>query len=107
MGTNMERLGALLAGRMKNTAAAAVPNTIELGVIRSNMALRTDSIRADIPRGMYMVNLALTGTTNSTHTTLNHVHALPDRMRGLRSGDRVLVAWAGNEPIVIAVVVSS
>ena len=34
-------------------------------------------------------------------------HALPDAFRALKSGDRVLVAWCGNEPVIVAIVVGS
>lgn len=44
-----------------------------------------------------------------THSTDNHSHTatLPDALRGLREGDRVLVAWVGTEPVVVDIVVSS
>ena len=125
MSKNMERLGSTLANRMKQTAGAAVPTTMELGTIGGNMSLTTDSLRAAIPRGQYMVNLMLTsgartsteshthsGGTHSGHTEGDgshshsggsHRHALPS----LQAGDRVLVAWCGNEPVVVAIVVSS
>lgn len=99
MSSNIQRLGNILAGRMKKTANAAVPTTLELGTIGSGLSLTTDSLRALIPKGEYMVNLMLT-TTDGTST-------LPDTFRGLKNGDRVLVAWCGNEPVVIAIVVSS
>lgn len=42
-----------------------------------------------------------------THSGGAHTHRLPDSFRNLQAGDRVLVAWCGNEPVVISVVVSS
>ena len=38
-----------------------------------------------------------------------HIHdvLIPESMRAIRPGDRVLVAWCGNEPVVIAKVVAS
>lgn len=129
MSKNMQRLGATLSNRMKRTANGAVPTTIELGIVNSNLSITTDSLKAAIPKGDYMVNLMLTGsqTTSSTththsggshegHETGNgshthsggeHSHKLPGEFRGLRAGDRVLVAWCGNEPVVVAIVVSS
>lgn len=108
----MQRLGATLDGRMKATAGAAVKVAVELGTILSNMALKTDSLQSTIPKGAYMVNLALTGgnrTSSATNSQSDgeHSHELPDALRGLRAGDRVLVAWCGNEPVVVSVVVSS
>lgn len=102
MSTNIQKLGNILAGRMKKTANAAVPTTVELGTIRENLSLTTDSLRSAVPRGEYMVNLMLTQSR-----TDGDAEPLPDTFRGLKSGDRVLVAWCGHEPVVIAIVVGS
>ncbi len=42
-----------------------------------------------------------------THSGGAHTHRLPAGFRALQAGDRVLVAWCGNEPVVISVVTSS
>ena len=117
---NMQRLGEILTDRMKRTSSAAVPTAIELGTINGNLSLTTDSLPAPIPKGDYMINLMLAANSYRTsseshshsgsdhsHSGGSHSHALPDAFRSLRAGDRVLVAWCGNEPVVIAVVVSS
>lgn len=115
MSKNMQRLGATLSNRMKRTANGAVPTTIELGIVNSNLSITTDSLQEAIPKGEYMVNLMLSGRltigggdhshggADHSHSGGSHSHVLP----GLKAGDRVLVAWCGNEPVVIAVVVSS
>lgn len=130
MGSNIERLGEIMAGRMKKTSDAAVPTTTELGTINSNLSLTTDSLPTAIPKGDYMVNLMLASSSYSTsseshshsggshggheggngshsHDGGEHSHDLPSEFRSLRAGDRVLVMWCGNEPVVIAIVVSS
>ncbi len=113
MGSNIQRLGDTLAGRMKKTAGAAIRTTVELGVINRNMSLTTDSMRSPIHKGDYMVNLILAGgsyRTTEAHPPGDdeeHDHDLPDNFRALRAGDRVLVAWCGNEPVVLAIVVNS
>ena len=129
MSKNMQKLGSTLSKRMKRTADGAVPTAIELGVVNSNLSITTDSLQAAIPKGDYMVNLMLTGgrsTSAESHTHSggahggheggdgshshsggSHSHELPGEFRGLKAGDRVLVAWCGNEPVVIAIVVSS
>lgn len=106
MSSNMQRLGEVLAGQMKRTSTAAVRTTVELGTINGNLSLTTDSLPYQIPKGDYMVNLMLTGGSRTKETD-DHSHALPDCFRSLKSGDRVLVAWCGNEPVVVAIVVSS
>lgn len=109
MSKNMQRLGATLANRMKQTSRAAVPTAIELGIVNSNMSITTDSLRVPIPKGDYMVNLTLTGglSTSTAGSDALHSHTIPNAFRGLQPGDRILVAWCGNEPVVIAIVVSS
>lgn len=127
---NKERLGNVLDGRMKRTSGAAVPTCVELGTINNNMSLSTDSLQSPIPRGDYMIDARLGCSTYDTSSTTHshsggshggheggsgdhshsggeHTHRLPDNFRALKAGDRVMVAWCGNEPIVVAIVVSS
>ena len=130
MGNNLNRLGASLASRMKDTVGAAVPVVAELGTITHNLSLSVDSLKTPIPKGQYMVDIAYTGieymTSKETHShsegthsgheagngshTHNggeHSHALPTVFRALRSGDRVLVIWCGFEPVVVSIIVKS
>lgn len=111
MGNNIQRLGETLASRMTKTANAAVPTSIELGIINENMSLTTDSLRVPVPKGEYMVDIRLNGPAPNdpyeTQEKEEHKHKLPKFFRALKPGDRVLVAWCGNEPVVIAIVVSS
>ena len=95
MSSNVRRLGDTLAERMKKTSAAAIRTTMELGTIGGNLSLTTDSLPTPIPKGDYMTDIMLAGGSDITTT------------RSLQSGDRVLVAWCGNEPVVVAVVCSS
>ena len=105
MSNNMQRLGNTLANRMNRTARGAVSTSVELGTINANLSLTPDSLKAAIPKGDYMVNLMLTGGTSITGG--DNSYELPAAFRSLRAGDRVLVAWCGNEPVVVAIVVSS
>lgn len=97
----IEELGALFDSTMRRRIKANETPTLELGTINGNMALQVDSLGNSIPKGEYMVALRL---------TLRQIDASvspPGALRGLKAGDRVLVAWAGNEPVVIDVVASS
>jgi hypothetical protein len=126
--SNIERFGTVMANRMKQTSNAAIPTTIELATVNSNMSITPDSLGAPIPKGEYMVNLMLTGSkiTSKTehshsggaheqevgsgvhsHTGGEHDHGLPETLRNIQPGDRVVIAWCGNEPVVIAIAVSS
>ena len=116
MGRNIDRLGKTLSGRMTRSAKAARRTEIELGELDGNLSLTTDSIKTPIPKGDYLVTLTLTGdflTEDQTPTcseggTCTHNHRLPENeFRELQPGDRVLVAWCGNEPVIISIVVSS
>ena len=129
MGENIQRLGDTLSGRMKKSARAAIPTSLELGKINANLSLTTDSIAAPIPKGDYMINLTLVsrtyqtseethnhtggehlqyiGSGRHTHDDGAHDHRLPADFRKVKAGDRVLVAWCGHEPVVVAIVVSS
>lgn len=136
MGSNVQRLGEALAGRMKKSAAAAIPTTLELGIINGNLSLTVDSIANPIPQADYMVALHLThenyysynelnssanaphhhaggthgghdgGNGSHTHDDGLHDHRVPSVFRRLEPGDRVLVAWIGYEPVIIDIVVA-
>ena len=85
---NIDRLGDLIAGQIKKTIVGNASIITELGQIKANNALQVSSLKNYIPKGQYMV-------------------ARTARENGLSAGDRVIVIWVGNEPIVIDVVSSS
>lgn len=110
MSKNMQRLGSTLSNRMKQTSNAAIKTTVELGTVNKNLSITPDSLRVAIPKGDYMVNLMMTGERDTSHSYAGeyaHTHELPAAYRGLQTGDRVLIAWCGNEPVVVAIVVKS
>lgn len=107
----IEELGELLDSTMKGRIRANRSTPLELGTINGNMALQVDSLSNAIPKGEYMValrlkleSLIITSSSADGHT---HEVKLPEVLRGIKAGDRVLVAWAGNEPVVIDIVASS
>lgn len=106
MSNNIQRFTDMMSNRMKQTSNAAVPTTMELGTVNANLSITPDSLRVPIPKGDYMVNLMLTGGRN-TSSNDEHSHQLPASFRGIQPGDRILIAWCGNEPVVVAVVTSS
>lgn len=136
MSSNIQRLGETLSGRMSKTARAAVPTTLELGIINGNLSLTVDSIGTPIPQADYMVALHLThknyysynelnssrnaphhhaggdhgghdgGNGSHTHDDGLHDHRVPSVFRRLKAGDRVLVAWIGHQPVVVDIVVA-
>lgn len=135
MSSNIQRLGETLSGRMKKTASAAVPTTLELGIINGNLSLTVDSIGTPIPQADYMVALHLTHENYYSYNELNssrnaphhhaggehaqcegsgfhthddglHDHRVPSVFRRLKAGDRVLVAWIGHQPVIVDIVVA-
>lgn len=107
MKRNVQKLGTILEDRMKGTAKGATTVTAELGTINRNKSLSVDSVKKAIPKGSYMVNIALASSSYKTTSVSNHSHGLPSVFRGLKAGDRVLVVWCGFEPIVVAIVAKS
>lgn len=95
----IEELGKTLTSHMRQVVRANSGISIELGKICPEMELCVDSLGSinKIPKGEYMI---------SKHLQLPETY-MPDELRGLKIGDRVLVAWAGTEPIVVDIVISS
>lgn len=115
----MEALALVLNELMKN--AAEKPLALDFGVIQADYSLKTNTFRQTIPKDSYQVCRQLTlGSTGAwlTRTTDSvlpetmipeHTHShpsvlVPESMRSIRPGDRVLVAWVGNDAIVIDIV---
>lgn len=132
MESSIEKLGNILAGFVRESQAARQRMLLELGSINADGSLSVDSLAQSIPKGEYMLGLHLTSlvdsalqTYSATHTHSGgahaqmsgsgahshdggaHTHGIPQTMRGTKAGDRVLIAWVGVEPIVVAIVVSS
>lgn len=76
---NIQRLGDILSSRMAKASKAAVGVYTDLGIINYNNSLTPDSLNVPIPQGDYLIAKG----------------ADP------KPGDRVLIAWCGNEPVVV------
>lgn len=130
MSKNTDRLCAALTQQMTRSAKGNLPMGPELGVIGPRQSLIPDSLRKPIPKGSYLVNMILShsdynvevtthahqggthgghssGSGSHTHNDGAHTHRVPEVFRGLEEGDRVLLIWCGNEPVVVAVVAES
>ena len=130
MSKQTDRLCAALTQQMTRSAKGNLPMGPELGVIGPRLSLIPDSLRKPIPKGSYLVDLILThpdynvfvtththdqgihgghqgGSGAHFHDGGDHTHRVPDVFRGLQEGDRVLLIWCGNEPVVVAIVVES
>lgn len=119
MGKSTQRLGNVLASRMQNTVQAHNRAPLELGTIESDLSLVIDGMAGRISPKNYMVDIRLTHDSYETdkrahshsggdhsHSDGEHRHRLPSCFRKLQPGDRVIVAWVGNEPVITAIVVA-
>lgn len=104
----MNRLANVLHRRIAGHRDAYADLVIDTGTIQGDMSLLTDSYPIPIPKTDYFVNQLLTlGNTGSyltvTATEGVHRHTVltPEKMRWLKPGDRVLVAWVNHDAFVI------
>lgn len=92
------------------------PLVLDFGTIQPDMSLLTNTFSIAIPKSDYHVlrHLKL-GTTGSIltytgtgyvpeHGSHSHAVLVPESMRTIQPGDRVLVAWINKEAVVIDVV---
>lgn len=136
MGNSIKKLGDVISGRIKSANRASQVTYLELGTINADLSLKIDGLNGNIRPNDYMVSLNLTHETYFTYNELNsstnaphvhsggqhsqeigdgahthstdglHDHRVPSVFRRLKAGDRVLVAWVGNEPIIVDIVVA-
>lgn len=94
------------------------PYIVELGGITANKELKTDSFPEPIPKNSYYIARSLTlgkkdETFTKTGTVGDHGEAsvkIPEKMRTVKPGDRVLVVWAGPnhaDPVVVDIVLEA
>lgn len=97
---NFTWLAQLLHANGKRMIKENTPLGAELGTILAGGLLKTDS-GFRIPREGYLLSQTLTG--QNTATAQNHLHTVP-ALRPPSPGDRVLVVWVRNTPVVLAVI---
>lgn len=131
---NKEKLAHTISGRITKATRASIPTTVELGIINDDLSLSVDSIQGTISPDEYMINLIFSHENYCSYTEMNssqnaphhheggshaqyvgsgyhthddglHDHRAPSCLRRLEPKDRVLVMWAGFEPIIISIVV--
>jgi len=97
----------MLWGSQREIVRGSAVTAVELGRVNGDGSLSVKSIQDPIPRGDYLVALPLAaGDSTTVAGEYSHSHTVPG-LRGLRPGDWVLVAWAGRDPVIAAIVVSS
>ncbi|MEA4922147.1 MAG: hypothetical protein VB031_02130 [Eubacteriaceae bacterium] len=104
----IHRLARVMDRRMIATTDGAP--VLELGVITSNFALKTDGFGEAIGASEYSICRSLTiGKTGSklTETADGTNVKVPESMCKVKKGDRVLVAWIDGEAVVIDIIVDA
>lgn len=115
----INKLAGVMQGRMKNMADK--PAALDIGQIGSDMSLTTNQFPKPIPRTDYLVCRQLTlgatgGKLTETKTqgkheghlagdgSHDHEIKIPEKMRSIKPGDRVLVAWVGDDAVVVDII---
>lgn len=104
---------ALLARVMDARIKEIIPSDlkIDFGEILSGYQLKTNTFAPIIPPTDYLVCRQLTlGNTGAYLTNVSTSEGsgqayVPEKMRGLQPGDRVLVAWVQNTAVVVDLLV--
>lgn len=117
----MNNLARTLQSRMVATQQANRDMAEDFGIIQGDYSLLTNTYPIPIPKSDYLVCRQLTlGDTGEKltdtatdgghggHTagdgTHTHKVLIPEKMRKLKPGDRVLVKWVQNDTVVIDIV---
>lgn len=102
------KLASVLCQRIKKENEN--PLLLDFGEIQANGSLVTNTFSAPIPRGEYSVCRQLTlgkagGYLSCTDEEQpEHSVVIPEKMRSVGVGDRVLVAWVHNEAVVVDII---
>ena len=101
----INRFARVLDGRMHRHEDK--PPILDFGEIQENMSLRTNNFPEAIPQSDYIVcrsavlNPDALWATTTTADGHSHDVNFPGALRPLQAGDRVLVAWVGDDAVVI------
>lgn len=108
--TGMSKMAGVLSGRMK--AESSVPLSLDFGEIGQDYSLTTNTFPVSIPSESYQVCQHISGITLSAdagnhggheYGDGSHTHSIS--VPEISPGDRVLIAWVQNVPVVIDVVI--
>jgi hypothetical protein len=104
----INKLARVMQQRMQEVNKS--PLLLDFGVIQDDYSLLTNTFPIPIPKTDYLVCRDVTHdpgkplTQTKTVDLHSHDVVLPESMRWLKPGDRVLVAWVQNDAVVIDIV---
>lgn len=106
-----------LAAAMRNISEGTRDNSliIDYGVIQADKSLLTNSYPIAVPRSDYLICRHLKSRSVSASTVSlgadddeSHAHSITINTREqIKVGDRVLVVWVHNDPIVVDVILEA
>lgn len=117
----LNKLAQVMQQRISRNQEANGALVLDFGTIQEDMSLKTDTFAIPIPQADYRVCRQLTlGPTGSLLTDTktqgrhgghlsgdgahDHDIKVPEKMRSIKPGDHVLVAWVQSEAVVIDIV---
>lgn len=104
----INKLARVMQQRMQEVNKS--PLLLDFGVIQDDYSLLTNTFPIPIPKTDYLVCRDVTHdpgkplTQTKTVDLHSHDVVLPESVRWLKPGDRVLVAWVQNDAVVIDIV---
>lgn len=117
----IEKLAGVLEGRMGEHSKPEM--VLDFGTIQSDYSLLTKLFGIPIPKSDYRVCRSLTGAvlgglltsvsggTHDAHVLGSGYHShdvpTPEKLRRLKPGDTVLVAWVGTDAVVVDIVLQA
>lgn len=117
----MNKLAQVFQERIGRNQGANSALVLDFGTIQADYSLKTNTFSIPIPKSDYHVcrqltlgptGAALTSTmTDGTHGghisgngSHHHIISIPEKMRSIKPGDRVLVAWVQSEAVVVDII---
>lgn len=93
-----------LAGVMQSMVVKGKDAPVfDLAIIQANGSLLADNFPIPISAGEYQVCRHLSARKAQTSSADGHTHSVETREK-IKAGDRVLLAWVEDEPIVIDII---
>ena len=107
--SGMSKMAGVLSERMKAENQSSL--VLDFGGINSDMSLTTNTFPVAIPKGGYMLcrhlgglSLSISGGEHGGHESGTGAHNHSISLPGIGPGDRVLVAWVQNMPVIVDVI---
>lgn len=109
MNPGTSKFAGILTSRIRESENSSL--ILDFAVINSDYSLLTNTFPIPVPKSDYTVCRGLTfgaagAVLGTTKESEGHSHEIgvPEKLNSMKPGDRVLIAWVGNEAVVIDVI---